>query len=114
LGYLKIKEAADTLGMICFCCNVKPFGWYVSAKNGIVKVPPLFSMVFERFSRIGYYRQPPARSTRKTNEYEYIKQSLTEGKGHNQAFAKGSFLSVLSLASLLSLSCSFQLCVVLP
>ena len=50
LGYLKIKEAADTLGMVCFCCNVKPFGWYVSAKNGIVKVPPLFSMVFERFS----------------------------------------------------------------
>jgi len=48
LGYLKIKEAANTLGMVCFCCNVKPFGWYVSAKNGIVKVPPPFSMVIER------------------------------------------------------------------
>jgi len=40
LSYLKIKEAAETLRMVydTFCCNVKPFGWYVSAKDGIRKV----------------------------------------------------------------------------
>ena len=37
LGYLKIKETGDTLGRVCFYHNVKPFGWYVSAKNGIVQ-----------------------------------------------------------------------------
>jgi len=42
LGYLKIKEGADTLGMVWFFYNVKPFGWYVSAKNGIVRVPQCF------------------------------------------------------------------------
>ena len=49
LGYLKIKQAAHTLGMVCFCCNVKPFGWYVSAKNGIVKVPPCFPWYLKGF-----------------------------------------------------------------
>ena len=71
LGYLKIKEAADTLGMVCFCCNMKPFGWYVLAKNGIVKVPPLFCMVFERFSR------------KQAKRYECTchRQEVTENRG---------------------------------
>jgi len=27
LGCLKIKEAADTLDVVCFLLHVKPFGW---------------------------------------------------------------------------------------
>ena len=49
LGYLKIKATGDTLGRVCFYHNVKPFGWYVSAKNGIVKVPPCFPWYLKGF-----------------------------------------------------------------
>jgi len=38
LGYLKIKEATNTLRIVCFLLHVKLFGWYVSAKDSIGKV----------------------------------------------------------------------------